>query len=483
MTVRSLWHSLGLVMCVGTALVACAPGEVDPSTQPPLRPLIYTEFPNMTPEAAAVRERRLMRQLLEGASGGQWGDLDFAPAEDLPPLTSPQALGQALYEALINREEVLWEHLFVAPRDYAALVHVDMERAEEYVDVQLGKSLPAWELFAVEESSETPDGGLRSIFSVEELRLGQGRTIDGPVAKEGEEIIQYWGNVLRLRFRDTEIFFDLTIPKIFRLEPARQRAQEKQGPGGEIYVIASEVGIDPRLNTLLQVGLHLKPQLLRAAEYPYPFTVGNFWRYRRYNAATGAPASFDALDAPIGEPVVAEAPGGLDANEVILEVESVERYGPYRLIRLTRRYNDRNLSRYDERWVVTPRRIYQCSRLCVTRVQEGDLGWLLEYFTHQVPIYRFPLQLSTSWGAGGRSGAQGVFRVDGQWHDVETIAGIFPGSIAVDGRGPLGDFDPHYRFEQRRFFAPGKGLVRRVIEARISIVEELVEYRIIPSEL
>src|SRR5690606_40048204 len=52
------------------------------SERMPLQPLIYTEFPNLTPEAAAVRERRLMRQLTEGAGGGgQWGDLEVASSE------------------------------------------------------------------------------------------------------------------------------------------------------------------------------------------------------------------------------------------------------------------------------------------------------------------------------------------------------------------------------------------------------------------
>lgn len=461
-------------------LASCSSAEPEGSP-PPLRPLIYTEFPNMTPEATAVRERRLTRQLLEGATAGQWGDLEFTPPPNLPPLGSPEALGQAVFDALISQKEELWEHVFVGPRDYAALVHVDLERAEEFVDVQIGKSLSTWTLFRIDESSETPDGGLGAIFSFEEIRLGQGRTIEGPIARDDQEIVQYWGSTIRLRFRDTDIFFDLTVPKILRLSPSRQKSLTEGLPRQDIYVVASEIVIDQRLNTLVRVGLHLKPQLLRSREYPYPLKVGNFWRYRRQNVAGGDTQGLDSLDSIFGEGVE-----GLDGNEVIQEVEAVERYGPYRLVHLSRRYNDQNLSRYNEYWVLTPRRIYHCTRQCVGRVRQGDLAWLLEYFTHQVPTHTFPLRQGMAWSAGGRETDSATFTVDSQWYDVETSAGSFPGTLAIDGRGPLGDVDPHYRAPQRRFFSPGTGIVRRVIETSdrrgqtLEIIEELVEYRIMP---
>ncbi|MFU8803814.1 MAG: hypothetical protein ACNA8W_08415, partial [Bradymonadaceae bacterium] len=381
---------------------------------------------------------------------------------------------ETIFEALLEQSDELWEHVFVPPVDYASLVHVDLERAEEFVDVQIGKSLPTWHLFDVTDSSETPDGGLGSIFSFEEIQLGQGRTVDGPIAGEDDVIVQHWGNVVSLRFLDTELIFELTIPRIFLLD-------DREKPGTKKYVVASEIGVDHRLNTLLQIGLHLKSQLLRSREYPYPLKVGNFWRYRRYNAATGTPESFDPLDAPFGE-----GAEGLDGNEVILEVDAVERYGAYRLVRLNRRYNDQNLSRFEEHWLLTARRIYICSRACVTRARNQDLGWLLEYATHQVPIYRFPPSQGAAWGAGGRTTDSGIFAIDEERHDVETSAGNFPATLAVQGRGPLGDFDPHYRTQQTRFFSPGKGVVRRVLYSQdqtgksMEIVEEIVEYRIIP---
>ncbi|MBA2662372.1 MAG: hypothetical protein H0U74_08775 [Bradymonadaceae bacterium] len=441
----------------------------EPSDQAPLQPLIYTEYPNLTPEAAAVRERRLVRQLMDGAgSGGQWGDLETSPVQAMPALDNAQKLGEAIFEALIDRREALWEHVFVSPLAYSQLVHVDMEAAREFVDNLQGKSFAAWKLFDVEQSSELAEGGLKALVSLDELRLGQGRTVDGPVAKDEEAIVQYWGNILVLRFKQTDVRFEIAIPKIVRV------ADPLQG-GASVLALASEIRMDRRLEVLLRMGLHLKAELMRSREYPYPLKVGNFWRYRRYNAAASNDP-LDLLDQVSDDPSVV-----LDASEVLLEVEAIDRYETIRLVRLARTYNDQRLSRYIEHWLLTPRHIYLCPRPCQNNIE--NIGWLLEYFDNQTPIYRFALTPSMAWKRGGADAStDAVFRVDPTWQSMETAAGTFSAVVAITGTGALGQVDRHLAGAgQRRYFATGKGVIKRVLKNKdVEITEELVETRIMP---
>ena len=114
----------------------------------PLQPLIYTELPDLTAAAAAVRERRLLRELLHGTEKGkEWGRLQSR--ENLPAPTNEQELGELLAQALIERDEARWDHAFVSPASYAGMVRVDLEDARKFVDELQGSSMPTWRMFLV----------------------------------------------------------------------------------------------------------------------------------------------------------------------------------------------------------------------------------------------------------------------------------------------------------------------------------------------
>jgi hypothetical protein len=174
----------------------------------------------------------------------------------------------------------------------------------------------------------------------------------------------------------------------------------------------------------------------------------------------------------------------LNAEEVIVEVREVSNYGPVRLVELLRTYDDRDRTRVREWWVLTPRRIYLCDRSC--RDVISDLGALLEYFSRQTPLLRFPLRLGSQWGRSGGLDDQGDhFSVDNQWHQVSTPAGTFAATFRIAGTGPLSRSNRYFGNVQLiRDFAPGRGVVRRQIFAGegaiegVDVVEELVEYRI-----
>lgn len=408
---------------------------------PPLRPLAYTEHPDITPEAAAVRERRLLRRLNAGAASG-WGTLEV-DSEARPANVTPEQLGKNLTDALLKQDAPLWDHIFVSPVDYANLVHVDLDSAKTFVDEIQGASQPVWSAFAPPLESEMVEGGLAVVFEFARVELGSGRGLDGKTA-EGDEIQQYWNSTLVWRFRpQPEVEVAFSIPKMVKTA----------GKSGVTWSLASKIKVGSTLKMLLEAGLHLKPELLRNDEYPYPLKVGNFWRYRRsYADAEGTPK----------------------ASEGLLEVLAIDLHGPLRVVTLRRSLNDENLTKQELKWVLTPRRIYECGRQC--RRDLPALQKLLPLFAKQRPYLKFPIQADD--GVDGPS-------------ELDTPAGHFSNLITLkmgEGRAyacpteevpdQVCTVDP-----PSHTFSPGRGTIaRRVMETgtRNWVSETLVDYRLVP---
>lgn len=467
---------LTLLMWLG----ACSPDPAPKAQAPdrsqwPLQPLIYTELPNLTEQAAAVRERRLTRELVEGQ---QTRSQNPEREQRLMPVTSSdQALGEALYQALITRDEALWEHAFVSHASYAHMVHIRLPEASKFVDEQLGASVKTWQLFYVEHTSEAPEGGLGQVFEFAGLELGQGRLASGRPAKD-EPPDQHWGNILKLKLRGSEIVFDLHISKILRVVDRR-----KSPTGVPILSVASAVKASKELETFVDAGLHLKPELLRSQEYPYPLAIGNFWRYHRApdDPALNEAKKRDPLEAI--EDGLNDQPQNFEVSEVLLEVLNLELYHSARLVKLRRSFNDPLLTKQDFHWLMTPRRIYACSSSCARNVE--NMSWLLSYLQREDPLFEFPLRPGMAWGSQGKTAR---FEVSRELEDIEVPAGTFAGTLKLSGQ--LQDKalnDPFLTVtKQTRAFAPGKGVVRRTLEGvsregiKRKLREELVESRIMP---
>lgn len=486
--------AITLSLAAGFSACTESPEPASPRALRPLQPLVYTEQPTLSPEASGVRERRMLRRFRQGAnSSGSWGQMPTAKDRSHPPIQDPAALGEAIFGALIERDESAWDALFVPPEDYARLVRVDLDDARKFVDTLQASSLTVWRAFKPGLASEAPEGGLGSVLEVVELQLGEGRRVDGPVAQEDEVVAQYWENILRLRLRGSDLVFELKIPKILRTNSASHIPQAAR------LSLGSPIKMSPLLDIYTRAGLHLKTQLLETREYPYPLAVGNFWRYQRSRLSQGDDAreAVSAESAPPGsQPIRSEdagvLPGGLAATETLLEVVSVDRYGSRRLVTLRRSYNDEALTTSYQHLLLLPKRIYRCSQRCRSHIK--DLGWLLKYLDSQTPIYVFPLGLNKGWGAGGQAttGKDGstqpktVFEVGSDWQDVQTPGGAYTNTVEIRGVGPLGGLSPYYRGrEQTRYFAYGHGLVQRVLRETSErgdrmVVEKLVESRIMP---
>lgn len=449
----------------------------------PLQPLIYTELPNLTEQAAAVRERRLTRELVEGVERRESAEGQETRAMPIP--SNAQALGKALYDALISGDEALWEHCFVSPASYAHMVHIRLPEAAKFVDERLGQSQRAWRLFHIEHASEAPEGGLGQLFEFDSLELGQGRFANGKPVKD-EPAEQHWNNILKLRLKGSEVVFELHIPKILRVVDRR-----KSPTGVPILSIASEVKPAAELETFIEAGLHLKPELLRSQEYPYPLAVGNFWRYRRLPAeraeATASPAdpskpAPDPLEQGL-DPSLDDLNARVEVSEVLLEVLAIELYQSARLVKLRRSFNDAQLTKQDLHWLMTPKRIYYCDNACVRHVE--DTKRLLNYLQRETPLFEFPLRPGKTWG---KESKKPRFQVSPQPQDIEVPAGIFIGTLELVGQQQeTSQVDPFIQTQQQRqAYAPGKGVIRRTIKgvsrdgSRVELREELVESRIMP---
>jgi len=428
------------------SMLGCEEGQ-EPS-QRPLRPLVYTEVPEITPEAAAVREERIMRRLVEGSEGqGRWGDLTVR--EESIAYSDADALGKAIFSALVERDPRIWDGLFVRPQAYAALVGLERQEAEDFVDEIQGESAATWRLFEPEPASQAPVGGLAAIFEVRGLALGEPRALDGKAVDDPAEAVQFWNNTLQIAYTRQETVFEFRIPKILRVANA---------PQTKTLALASTIEAPAKLRVLFDSGLHLKPEMMRSGEYPMPIQVGTFWSYRR------VPEDEREID-----PLLADFS---HATEVVVDVVSVDRYETMRLVQMRRSYNDSELTKITQWWLATPRRMDLCDRRCRTNIE--DLGFILDYLERQTPLLNFP-------PTAGRWPADAPEFTATSVESVEVPAGVFTAALAIEGRGRLGLFDPRFRSPQTRLFAVGQGIVRREIGVGDDrIIEELVDYRIMP---
>lgn len=464
--------SLGLwLVLIAVVVAGCSDGQDSEDHRVPLQPLVYTEDPDLTPEGAAVRERRLQRQLLEGADQGQWGRLEAVDDTRLPRLDDPTALGRALAEALLEGDDELWEHLFVSPRGYARLTGADADRASDFVDNIKGEST---EIRAMIDGAGEPgsSGDPGDHLEVRGLEPGPALDVDGNPVEDDDRAVQFSDNRLLVEAPDAGVVFELRIPRIFR-ERYREAEAEDAADDRSRLSVGSAVEAGDRLRTYLEAGLHLEPELLRSEEYPFPLGVGTFWRYERV-AGDRDDEGDDTVDPRLEDDDV------VGAEELIVEVREISKYGSYQLVEFLHSYRDRHHTRIPRWWVVTPRRIYRCNQECRDNIE--DIDWLLDYFGQRPPLLEFPLRPGAEIEAGA---GQPAAVVDDQWHDIETDAGTFTGSFELR-RDDLRLVDHRYLADVDivRYFAPGRGFVRHEIdpgeeaEDRGPVVERLVEYRL-----
>lgn len=484
------WRSATAALIAAALLSGC--WDDSPHEQPspsPLQPLVYTEDPDLTPAGAAVRERRLHRQLLEGSTDDDWGRLHPHERSDRREFDSIDELGKAVVEALTSRDERLFEQVFVSVETHSRIAEVDSQTAEEYVDNELGASGDVWALFSRDRPASIPEGGFGAQLDFEAVELGSSQRIE---LADGSQWTRHRDNSIAVRWQRPEVTLHLEVPQIIERslpvddtdDPSAESNEDAgsdadESPAESAWKIGSRIAPTPGIEQFVDAGLHLEPRLLRADEYPFPLGTGTFWRYRRVDPDDDRDER-DVLDRRFDEETAE-----IVAEEVIVEVREVSNFGSLRLVELLRSYDDHRHTRVREWWAVTPGCIYYCDETCREHIE--DIDWLLGYFDDRVPILKFPLEPGGHWGEGAREvePEQAVFSVHDDWLEVDTPAGFFAGIFRIEGTGDLGDDNRYFEHTVlRRDFAVGRGIVRRIVEPldgadeQTAVVEELVEYRL-----
>jgi len=366
--------------------------EVPFRSEPPLRPLVYTENPDITPEGVAIRESRLLRKLASGSTDGRWGDIQVQEIE-FPPLETPEAFGQALANALLQRSRNHWEFLFVQPEEYSGMVHMPIDRSRAWVDDLQAQSQDLWQRFEPPAVSDSRPGGWAAVFEFHAIVTGEGRSVDGKLAKTPEDIAQYWNVLLKLKFLPRDAIVDIRLPKVLVI----------RNEFGVVHRLAAAPASEALLNTLFDAGLHLRPELLSPNEYPYPLRVGAFWRYRRESAN--------------------------QADQIVLqEVVAVDHLNGVLLAQIRESLSGQDTTSRDTFWALTPTRIFPCDASCRRNLE--DTSWTLRYFHNTTPEFRFPLR-SEEWGSFQGAPAHQV-RPAGE---VDVPGGLFPQTFEIIRRG------------------------------------------------
>lgn len=428
----------------------------------PLRPLVYTEAASDEDEKAAA-----------------------AALSDR--FRSPDDLGLGLHRALLTHDRALFEDTFASPEEWAKAVgSTDIAKVSLTVKQTVEGSEDAWLLFTPAHPSEAPIGGLSSRLQLLSFDLGKGYDLRGKPAASGQEQ-QFYSNRLRLQLRGTDKIFSIPIPKIILTENGWKIAKEP-------------IGVDPALRTYLEAGMHLKPELLQTDHYPYPFAVGNFWKYRVHETGTietADTAANKAAKAAAKNPppekktdvlivrttdeltaatAAASASSGtstvpeLTMRVAVTSVETFNEFG-YWLATLEQTYNDPDRPPVITRYLATPRRIYRCNNECQKKIH--NVSFILTYIAKQTPLFVFPLPEGEGWGEAGQktNNRQSAYTVEEGFQIAQVPAGDFNKARIIVQNNAQG--------RESRYFVAGTGVVLRKFRAGAGeVVEELIHHRL-----
>lgn len=417
--------------------------------EPPLRPLVYTELP---PEEDNVEE------------------LVSVPMINI----APEDLGYTLFHAIVDHDREAYESMFIRAEDLAELVHMALKDAKKTSESYMAQSEVLWTLFSSKTSYEEPVSGLSSRLRLSEFRLGKGRNLAGKIASpETDEVVQHWGNELRVELLNSDKSFTIRVPKIVKTRFG--------------WRIAQPIDVDKSLRAFLETGMHLKTDLLRSEHYPMPLEVGNFWKYR---IEKGDDGSWHGLTKKTSETQKKEnhaantnseekiKPQSVSTDSTVTDmiIDIVHREG-YWIVTFERTWNQEGDSGKEPEskvysWLVTPRMVFPCLRDC--RNQVDSIGYLLGYIMRQTPIFVFPTEVGSRWDVGGsRSNRYSRYEVR-QYHQDPVVVpdGAYIGVYEIFGSIEEG--------RETRFFMPGTGIVMRIVRSGAGIKREsLIQHRLI----
>ncbi len=419
---------LTLSLVLGGLFTTACERELSGRDQP-LRPLVYTELPpSETPEEA--------------------------PSAPKVVNISPEDLGYSLFHALVDHNRSAYESMFVSGEALQTLIHMKADPAAAESARILKASELLWTLFSPVLDAEEPLGSLSGKLKLAEFRVGKGRNLAGKVATpEDDEIVQHWGNELRIELTSSEKVFVIRVPKIVKTALG--------------WRIAQPIEMDPTLRIYLETGMYLKGDLITSEHYPFPLEVGNFWKYRVDQPERVKPT----LES---DEENAKQPKETTVTEMIT---SITRHNGYWIVAFEETTVDpgstildgAEIKKYS--WLVTPRMIFPCMRDC--RNNADNINYLLGYISRQTPLFVFPLEVGNRWTTAGRRENYNRYEVKRKLDEtLVTPSGSFTTVLDIFGSIEEG--------RENRLFTPGIGVVQRTVRSGVGQkTEVLIKYRLI----
>ena len=425
-------------------LGACGNETASPSGPPPLRPLLHTEGTPVQESSIEGYEEwtRFDQDPVAWVSDRVEASTRFARRDLSAWLReTPEGTIVHAFAAMVQGERRAWdEFLFEAPT-LATTARMGESTANARAEVIRAGFAAAAQSFSAPSPTDARTDGLLSILQPTQVTLGPPRLIDGAIVQNPDEAVMYNTNTLLIHIVGTNIDFEVRFPTLLR------------DPEG-VWRIGAPPSVGDTWNTIHELGLDLKPELMNVEHAPLPLVVGNYWHYDVGELVPGEPDSWvpDRL---------------LSFRDSVARIDD---RGLYRLVTLRRTWADEARPAAERTWLVTPRQVYLCDSSCRSRA--GDLSWLLGYTRRQVPLYRFPLADGQAWGALGRTGGQVRRRTDERTDPVTVRAGHFPNAVRVRSGGSSAD--------EYTAVVPGVGIVELTEGSGAGLVlGRLRDYRIL----
>jgi hypothetical protein len=425
----------------------CSSSEANLS-DPPLRPLLYTEVTSRVEGGIPGFDEWLAtnHDPLAWPAEGSLGVLPTHVSVVAEPRTADELM-LAVFEALLSEDARLLQSLVFTPEAYMAAARTNEGDAQAAIDeLQAGVRTLLEQFESPSESQSRPDG-LRGLIEAGQITVGRGRNIDGSSTTADQIPVMHWNSEMIMRLRDTEVEFVLRFPKVL------------VGADG-MWRLAAAPSVDGRFQAFRSLGMDLKPEMMSAQHSAFPLSVGNYWHYRTIRPLSSQPQEGNSR-------AVNQSANNGYRDEVI---QTDDHLG-YRVVRLRRLFDDPNRPSQLFAWLVTPLRIYSCSRDCQRSAE--DTSWILNYAQNQVPLIVLPALPGSAWGTGGHDTEHNVWRIDPERQEIVVPSGTFPEAVELS-RSVAGG-------QQFVYFAPGVGFVMRRNNAGLQTEdEELIDYRIMP---
>src|SRR5690625_1738846 len=421
-------------------------GRHEPSSEPPLRPLLYTEAGNVD---EGFEREGWEAWTTVGVDPHTFPSSVTKPAyepleEDGFDLHSPEGLIRTAYFAATHGDLEALQSLTLTEEGLQSIARVPPSRVEQrYASLQ--KDMQNFmQSFRPDSPTDARPDGLSGLVQPTAIELGLPRRIDGSLVATAAEAEMYSSNRLRIHVLGSSIDFDIHFPRI--LKDADDQWKFSEGP------VVSDIWHNVR-----RPGLDLKPALLKGEHAPFPFDVGNYWHYEMKRIPLDGSISADEISPT----------RSLAYRDTVSDVYNGN---IFQIVTLRRTFADPARTPQTRRLLVTARHIYTCSPMCHQR--RNNLRYLLDYMSRTTPLFVFPANRTLNWREGGREGGRTTRMAERSQESIIVPAGSFKNSIRIH---------PTARGETEViYFEEGIGILREEHRDGETLEQaNLVQYRIL----